>query len=166
MCKCLGVFGVVKLNKQIIQVIVGVKVEFIGDVMKKVVVCGLVVVVLVEVILVIVVFVVKLQVVLNVVFIVELVLLIIGDVVVLDQVFDEVFVSKVVGDGVVVKLIDKIVVLLVVGIIVKIFNINYVFCLEIEKGVEIVVYMGIDIVVLEGKGFKCLVEEGVQVSVG
>lgn len=59
-----------------------------------------------------------------------------------------------------VKSIDKIVVLLVVGIIVKIFNINYAFCLEIEKGAEIVVYMGIDIVALEGKGFKRLVEEG------
>lgn len=166
-CKCFGVFGVVKLNKQIIQVIVGVKVELIGDEMKKVVVWGLVVVVFVDVVYVVIfVLVVKFQVVLNVVIIVELVFLIIGEVVVLDQVLDEVFVSKVVGDGVVVKFIDKIVVFLVVGIIVKIFNINYVFCLEIEKGVEIVVYMGIDIVVLNGQGFKCLVEEGVEVMVG
>lgn len=37
MCKRLGASGVVKLNKQTIQVIVGAKAESIGDEMKKVV---------------------------------------------------------------------------------------------------------------------------------
>ncbi len=36
-CKRLGASGVVKLNKQTIQVIVGAKAESIGDAMKKVV---------------------------------------------------------------------------------------------------------------------------------
>ncbi len=48
----------------------------------------------------------------------------------------------------------------------KIFNTNHAFCLETEKGAEIVVHMGIDTVALEGKGFKRLVEEGAQVSAG
>ena len=48
----------------------------------------------------------------------------------------------------------------------KIFNTNHSFCLETEKGAEIVVHMGIDTVALEGKGFKRLVEEGAQVSAG
>lgn len=40
MCKRLGASGVVKLNKQTIQVIVGAKAESIGDAMKKVVARG------------------------------------------------------------------------------------------------------------------------------
>ncbi|UMX68385.1 glucose PTS transporter subunit EIIB [Klebsiella pneumoniae] len=39
-CKRLGASGVVKLNKQTIQVIVGAKAESNGDEMKKVVTCG------------------------------------------------------------------------------------------------------------------------------
>ncbi len=39
-CKRLGASGVVKLNKQTIQVIVGAKAESIGDEMKKVVARG------------------------------------------------------------------------------------------------------------------------------
>ena len=74
--------------------------------------------------------------------------------------------SKAVGDGVAVKPTDKIVVSPAAGTIVKIFNTNHAFCLETEKGAEIVVHMGIDTVALEGKGFKRLVEEGAQVSAG
>ncbi len=117
MCKRLGASGVVKLNKQTIQVIVGAKAESIGDAMK-------------------------------------------------DQIPDEAFASKAVGDGVAVKPTDKIVVSPAAGTIVKIFNTNHAFCLETEKGAEIVVHMGIDTVALEGKGFKRLVEEGAQVSAG
>ena len=43
---------------------------------------------------------------------------------------------------------------------VKIFNTNHAFCLETDKGAEVVVHMGIDTVALEGQGFKRLVEEG------
>lgn len=96
----------------------------------------------------------------------ELVSPITGDVVALDQVPDEAFASKAVGDGVAVKPTDKIVVSPAAGTIVKIFNTNHAFCLETEKGAEIVVHMGIDTVALEGKGFKRLVEEGAQVSAG
>ncbi|HFM0651778.1 TPA: N-acetylglucosamine-specific PTS transporter subunit IIBC [Escherichia coli] len=102
----------------------------------------------------------------NAVSIAELVSPITGDVVALDQIPDEAFASKAVGDGVAVKPTDKIVVSPAAGTIVKIFNTNHAFCLETEKGAEIVVHMGIDTVALEGKGFKRLVEEGAQVSAG
>ena len=138
MCKRLGASGVVKLNKQTIQVIVGAKAEPVA----------------------------KPQAVPNAVSIAELVSPITGDVVALDQVPDEAFASKAVGDGVAVKPTDKIVVSPAAGTIVKIFNTNHAFCLETEKGAEIVVHMGIDTVALEGKGFKRLVEEGAQVSAG
>ncbi|EBY1057007.1 PTS N-acetyl glucosamine transporter subunit IIABC, partial [Salmonella enterica subsp. enterica serovar Stanley] len=87
-------------------------------------------------------------------------------VVALDQVPDEAFASKAVGDGVAVKPTDKTVVSPAAGTIVKIFNTNHAFCLETEKGAEIVVHMGIDTVALNGQGFKRLVEEGAEVTAG
>ncbi|ECG4406500.1 PTS N-acetyl glucosamine transporter subunit IIABC, partial [Salmonella enterica] len=102
----------------------------------------------------------------NAVTIAELVSPITGEVVALDQVPDEAFASKAVGDGVAVKPTDKTVVSPAAGTIVKIFNTNHAFCLETEKGAEIVVHMGIDTVALSGQGFKRLVEEGAEVTAG
>ena len=174
MCKRLGASGVVKLNKQTIQVIVGAKAESIGDEMKKVVARGPVAAASTDkapaaatdkapaaaapVA--------KPQAVANAATIEALVSPITGDVVALEQVPDEAFASKAVGDGVAVKPTDKIVVSPAAGTIVKIFNTNHAFCLETEKGAEIVVHMGIDTVALEGKGFKRLVEEGAVVAAG
>ncbi|HAH4681357.1 TPA: hypothetical protein HH489_003929 [Escherichia coli] len=166
MCKRLGASGVVKLNKQTIQVIVGAKAESIGDAMKKVVARGPVAAASAEATPATAAPVAKPQAVPNAVSIAELVSPITGDVVALDQIPDEAFASKAVGDGVAVKPTDKIVVSPAAGTIVKIFNTNHAFCLETEKGAEIVVHMGIDTVALEGKGFKRLVEEGAQVSAG
>ncbi|ONG02861.1 PTS N-acetyl glucosamine transporter subunit IIABC [Escherichia coli] len=166
MCKRLGASGVVKLNKQTIQVIVGAKAESIGDAMKKVVARGPVAAASAEATPATAAPVAKPQAVPNAVSVAELVSPITGDVVALDQVPDEAFASKAVGDGVAVKPTDKIVVSPAAGTIVKIFNTNHAFCLETEKGAEIVVHMGIDTVALEGKGFKRLVEEGAQVSAG
>lgn len=166
MCKRLGASGVVKLNKQTIQVIVGAKAESIGDAMKKVVARGPVAAASAETAPATAAPVAKPQAIPNAVSVAELVSPITGDVVALDQVPDEAFASKAVGDGVAVKPTDKIVVSPAAGTIVKIFNTNHAFCLETEKGAEIVVHMGIDTVALEGKGFKRLVEEGAQVSAG
>jgi PTS system N-acetylglucosamine-specific IIA component, Glc family (TC 4.A.1.1.2)/PTS system N-acetylglucosamine-specific IIB component, Glc family (TC 4.A.1.1.2)/PTS system N-acetylglucosamine-specific IIC component, Glc family (TC 4.A.1.1.2) len=89
-----------------------------------------------------------------------------GEVVALEQVPDEAFASKAVGDGVAVKPTEKTVVSPAAGTIVKIFNTNHAFCLETEKGAEIVVHMGIDTVALNGQGFTRLVEEGAEVVAG
>ncbi|MEL5953106.1 glucose PTS transporter subunit IIA, partial [Klebsiella pneumoniae] len=89
---------------------------------------------------------VKPQAVPNAVTIAELVSPVTGEVVALEQVPDEAFASKAVGDGVAVKPTDKTVVSPAAGTIVKIFNTNHAFCLETEKGAEIVVHMGIDTV--------------------
>ncbi|HCR59471.1 MAG TPA: PTS N-acetyl glucosamine transporter subunit IIABC, partial [Raoultella sp.] len=166
-CKRLGASGVVKLNKQTIQVIVGAKAESVGDEMKKVVARGPVAataaatdsapVAAAAA---------KPQAVANAKTIAALVSPITGDIVALEQVPDEAFASKAVGDGVAVKPTDKIVVSPAAGTIVKIFNTNHAFCLETENGAEIVVHMGIDTVALNGQGFKRLVEEGAEVKAG
>ncbi|ELY5816728.1 PTS N-acetyl glucosamine transporter subunit IIABC [Cronobacter turicensis] len=167
-CKRLGASGVVKLNKQTIQVIVGAKAESIGDEMKKVVARGPVPAVVAAgvaptapaapVM--------KPQAVANAKTIAALVSPVTGEVVALDAVPDEAFASKAVGDGVAIKPTDKLVVAPAAGTIVKIFNTNHAFCLETENGAEIVVHMGIDTVALNGQGFKRLVEEGAQVTAG
>ncbi|EPD0172504.1 PTS N-acetyl glucosamine transporter subunit IIABC [Klebsiella variicola] len=167
-CKRLGASGVVKLNKQTIQVIVGAKAESIGDEMKKVVTRGPVAaaaaapagnVATAEPAA-------KPQAVANAKTVESLVSPITGDVVALEQVPDEAFASKAVGDGIAVKPTSNIVVAPAAGTVVKIFNTNHAFCLETNNGAEIVVHMGIDTVALEGKGFKRLVEEGTDVKAG
>ncbi|CAM7116926.1 PTS N-acetyl glucosamine transporter subunit IIABC [Klebsiella variicola] len=167
-CKRLGASGVVKLNKQTIQVIVGAKAESIGDEMKKVVTRGPVaaaaaapagnVATAAPAA--------KPQAVANAKTVESLVSPITGDVVALEQVPDEAFTSKAVGDGIAVKPTSNIVVAPAAGTVVKIFNTNHAFCLETNNGAEIVVHMGIDTVALEGKGFKRLVEEGTDVKAG
>ncbi|HBS2565970.1 PTS N-acetyl glucosamine transporter subunit IIABC [Klebsiella pneumoniae] len=167
-CKRLGASGVVKLNKQTIQVIVGAKAESIGDEMKKVVTRGPVaaaaaapagnVATAAPAA--------KPQAVANAKTVESLVSPITGDVVALEQVPDEAFASKAVGDGIAVKPTSNIVVAPAAGTVVIIFNTNHAFCLETNNGAEIVVHMGIDTVALEGKGFKRLVEEGTDVKAG
>ncbi|MDH8145860.1 PTS N-acetyl glucosamine transporter subunit IIABC [Klebsiella pneumoniae] len=167
-CKRLGASGVVKLNKQTIQVIVGAKAESIGDEMKKVVTRGPVAAAAVAPAgnVATAAPAAKPQAVANAKIVESLVSPITGDVVALEQVPDEAFASKAVGDGIAVKPTSNIVVAPAAGTVVKIFNTNHAFCLETNNGAEIVVHMGIDTVALEGKGFKRLVEEGTDVKAG
>jgi len=164
-CKRLGASGIVRLNKQSIQVIVGAKAESLADAMKKVMARGPVAAgsaaapVVVKA---------APQAVPNSVkAVVEtLVAPVTGDIVALDQVPDEAFASKAVGDGVAIRPTDKTVVAPAAGTVVKIFNTNHAFCLETTSGAEIVVHMGIDTVALNGQGFTRLVEEGATVTAG
>ncbi|MFH7093026.1 PTS N-acetyl glucosamine transporter subunit IIABC, partial [Klebsiella pneumoniae] len=165
-CKRLGASGVVKLNKQTIQVIVGAKAESIGDEMKKVVTRGPVAAAAPAGNVATAAPAAKPQAVANAKTVESLVSPITGDVVALEQVPDEAFASKAVGDGIAVKPTSNIVVAPAAGTVVKIFNTNHAFCLETNNGAEIVVHMGIDTVALEGKGFKRLVEEGTDVKAG
>jgi PTS system N-acetylglucosamine-specific IIC component len=165
LAKRLGASGVIRLNKTGVQVIVGFAAEKIANAMKTAgdvpaagaaapaPAAGSAP---------------KPQAVPNVsaAVIAELVSPVTGQVVSLDEVPDEAFASKAVGDGVAVKPTEKTVVAPAAGTIVKIFNTNHAFCLETEKGAEIVVHMGIDTVALGGQGFTRLVEEGATVTAG
>ena len=162
LAKRLGATGVIRLNKTSVQIIVGFVAEKIANAMKTTgdvpaaeaaptaapAPAA------------------KLQAVANSVVIAELVAPVTGEVVALEQVPDEAFASKAVGDGVAIKPTASTVVSPAAGTIVKIFNTNHAFCLETEKGAEIVVHMGIDTVALNGQGFTRLVEEGAEVVAG
>lgn len=162
LAKRLGASGVIRLNKTSVQIIVGFVAEKIANAMKTtgpVAAAEASAAPVAQPAA-------KPQAVPNAVTIAELVSPVTGEVVALDQVPDEAFASKAVGDGVAVKPTDKTVVSPAAGTIVKIFNTNHAFCLETEKGAEIVVHMGIDTVALNGQGFTRLVEEGAEVTAG
>nr|WP_208852811.1 N-acetylglucosamine-specific PTS transporter subunit IIBC [Mixta theicola] len=165
LAKRLGASGVIRLNKQSVQIIVGTQAESIASAMKTVLAKGpvaaaagapaapvekaapAVAATAAQVFA-------------------TLLAPVSGEVVALEQVPDEAFASKAVGEGVAIKPTDKTVVAPLAGTVVKIFNTNHAFCLESADGVEIVVHMGLDTVALEGKGFKRLVEEGATVAAG
>ncbi len=165
--KRLGASGIIRLNKQSVQIIVGTQAESIASAMKKVLAKGPVAAAtsggsapaVAEV---------KPQAVMKseVAVIATLLAPVSGEVVALDEVPDEAFASKAVGEGLAINPSDKTVVAPIAGTVVKIFNTNHAFCLETENGVEIVVHMGLDTVALNGKGFTRLVEEGATVTAG
>ena len=162
LAKRLGASGVIRLNKTSVQIIVGFVAEKIANAMKTtgpVAASEAAPVAAAPAA-------VKPQAVPNAATIAALVSPVTGEVVALEQVPDEAFASKAVGDGVAVKPTEKTVVSPAAGTIVKIFNTNHAFCLETEKGAEIVVHMGIDTVALGGQGFTRLVEEGAEVVAG
>lgn len=164
MAKRLGASGVIRLNKTSVQIIVGFVAEKIANAMKT---TGPVAPAEAAAAPAVAASEAKPQAVPNnSVVIAELVSPVTGDVVPLEEVPDEAFASKAVGDGVAVKPTGKTVVSPAAGTIVKIFNTNHAFCLETEKGAEIVVHMGIDTVALNGQGFTRLVEEGAEVKAG
>lgn len=163
LAKRLGATGVIRLNKTSVQIIVGFVAEKIANAMKT---AGDVPAAAAAPVAAQPSAGVKPQVEAGAVVIAELVSPVTGNVVALEQVPDEAFASKAVGDGVAIKPTESQVVSPAAGTIVKIFNTNHAFCLETEKGAEIVVHMGIDTVALNGQGFTRLVEEGAEVVAG
>ena len=163
--KRLGASGVIRLNKQSVQIIVGTRAETIASAMKTVLSKGAVAAASTSAAP-------AAPVAVQAVpeaakgIIATLVAPVSGEVVALEQVPDEAFASKAVGDGLAIKPSSSTVVSPAAGTVVKIFNTNHAFCLETEKGVEVVVHMGLDTVALGGKGFTRLVEEGTKVTVG
>ncbi|CRL64530.1 PTS system glucose-specific EIICBA component [Proteus vulgaris] len=165
--KRLGASGVIRLNKQSVQVIVGTRAELVANAMRDVLTQGPVAAyegssastVSTE----------KTpvkQANANAKVLLEMIAPFDGEVVALKDVPDEAFSSGVVGDGLAIKPTSKIVLAPATGSVVKIFDTNHAFCIETDNGVEIIVHMGIDTVALGGKGFKRLVEEGADVKVG
>ncbi|MGC4124891.1 N-acetylglucosamine-specific PTS transporter subunit IIBC [Enterobacter sp.] len=163
LAKRLGASGVIRLNKTSVQIIVGFVAEKIANAMKT---TGPVAAAQASEAPAAATAAAKPQAVPNATTIAALVSPVTGEVVALEQVPDEAFASKAVGDGVAVKPTEKTVVSPAAGTIVIIFNTNHAFCLETEKGAEIVVHMGIDTVALNGQGFTRLVEEGAEVVAG
>lgn len=89
-----------------------------------------------------------------------------GEVVDITEVNDQVFSEKILGDGVAVKPVNNIAVAPCDGKITQIFPTNHAFGITTDNGLEILVHIGLDTVNLKGKGFKRLVEVGIEVKKG
>lgn len=161
--KQIGASGVIRLNKESVQVIVGTRAELIASAMRDVLKDGSVPAAQVtaaapaES---------KASAKGNGKIVLSLVAPFDGEVVDLSDVPDEAFSGRVVGDGLAIKPESELVLAPAAGTVVKIFDTNHAFCLETDEGVEIIVHIGVDTVMLKGNGFTRLIEEGAQVAAG
>ncbi|NHQ86575.1 PTS transporter subunit EIIC [Iodobacter sp. HSC-16F04] len=89
-----------------------------------------------------------------------------GEVVTLLDVPDAAFSSKAVGEGLAIRPSSNLVLAPVDGVIAKIFNTNHAFALIADNGAELIVHIGLDTVKLGGKGFTRLLEQGSRVKAG
>lgn len=89
-----------------------------------------------------------------------------GEAVAIDSVPDAAFASKAVGEGVAIRPTSKLVVAPCDGKLANIFGTNHAFSLVTDTGAEIIVHVGIETVKLGGKGFKRLTQPGGRVKAG
>jgi len=89
-----------------------------------------------------------------------------GDIVALEEVPDQVFSEKMAGDGIAITPRSNTFVAPVAGVVSKIFSTNHAYSITAKNGLEVLVHIGLDTVALKGEGFKRLVEEGKEVSIG
>ncbi|KAF0814141.1 PTS system N-acetylglucosamine-specific EIICBA component [Andreprevotia sp. IGB-42] len=171
--KRLGAAGVVKLNKQNVQIIIGPKAELVADQMRKWLTAGTTIREAVQAAPIS-----SEQKAATIsaltpppapqLAVGELILVapVTGEAVPLSEVPDAAFASKAVGDGIAIKPTGRLVVAPTSGTLVKIFNSNHAFALQADNGAEIIVHIGIETVKLGGQGFRRLAEQGAHVNAG
>ena len=84
----------------------------------------------------------------------------------LEQVKDSVFASKMLGDGFAVEPAEDLVSAPVAGKVVMLPATGHAVGIRTDKGVEVLIHIGIDTVELQGEGFECLVSKGDRVRCG
>lgn len=89
-----------------------------------------------------------------------------GEVIALENVPDEVFVKKLLGDGFAVVPQDNKVFAPIDGEVAILFPTKHAVAIKSEQGIEVLVHIGIDTIVLNGEGFTTYVEEGDMVKKG
>ena len=89
-----------------------------------------------------------------------------GEVVDLTEVPDPVFSEKLMGDGIAIIPSLGEVCSPVDGEVVQIFETKHAISIRSEKGLEIILHIGLETVNLKGKGFKSYVKENKKVKAG
>lgn len=89
-----------------------------------------------------------------------------GNLIPLEEVKDEVFSTKMMGDGVALKLASDFIVAPANGELTTVFPTGHAFGLTRTDGVELLVHIGIDTVNLKGEGFDVLAKQGDKVRAG
>lgn len=158
--KRLGASGVIKLNKQNVQIVVGPKAELIADSLRAQL-AGTAPSQAIEVA----------PVAASPALVAdvrEIVMLapVSGEVIALEDVPDAAFASKAVGDGVAIRPTSKLVVAPCDGQLASVFNTNHAFAMVTDSGAEIIVHIGVETVKLGGQGFTRLAQPGSRVKAG
>ena len=89
-----------------------------------------------------------------------------GEVVSLVDVPDTAFASRAVGEGVAIRPTGNVVVAPCNGELANIFKTNHAFAMITDSGAEIIVHVGVETVKLRGQGFKRLAQSGTRVRAG
>jgi PTS system glucose-specific IIA component len=89
-----------------------------------------------------------------------------GEVVAIESVEDEVFATKMAGDGIAIIPASDTFCAPIEGTVSKIFSTHHAYSIKSDKGLEVMVHIGLETVALKGQGFECLVDEGERVKVG
>lgn len=89
-----------------------------------------------------------------------------GEVIDLENVPDEVFAEKILGDGFAVVPQDNKVFAPIDGEVTVLFPTKHAMAIKSEQGLEVLVHIGVDTIVLNGEGFTSYIEQGDMVKKG
>lgn len=89
-----------------------------------------------------------------------------GEVVSLDTVPDPVFSERLTGDGIAIKLNSDVVVAPVTGTISIFFSTCHAFAVTTDDGVQILVHIGLDSILMNGVGLSPMAKRGDHVEAG
>lgn len=84
----------------------------------------------------------------------------------LEEVPDEVFAQKMVGDGISIDPSSNILTSPIDGVVTYIHKALHAITIRDNSGLEVMIHIGLDTVELKSKGFKVLIQEGEEVSIG
>ncbi|AVK64050.1 PTS glucose transporter subunit IIABC [Lactobacillus sp. CBA3606] len=87
-----------------------------------------------------------------------------GQLIKIESVSDDVFSQKMMGDGFAVDPVHNDIVSPVAGVVSTVFPTKHAIGITTEKGLEVLVHMGLDTVELNGEPFDMLVESGNHVE--
>jgi len=84
----------------------------------------------------------------------------------IDQVPDPVFAEKMVGDGISIDPSSEVLRAPCDGVVIQIHSSNHAVTLKTEDGIEVLMHIGLDTVMLKGEGFTPKVKMGDRVQTG
>jgi len=89
-----------------------------------------------------------------------------GKILELSKVSDQTFSTGCMGAGIAIVPDEGKIFSPVKGKIISIFPTKHAFCIQCDDGMELLIHIGIDTVMLDGKGFNSLVNDGDLVEIG